>query len=355
MATYESKRYAFSGAALSSIDATSIADGTVLDAEFQYINTLASNAQTQLTARLPLAGGTMTGAAHFNDNVKASFGNTTGTPDMEIYHDTSNSYIKNSTGYLKFLEDNYEFNNNADSATFLSISSSGLTGVGTGLTALNATNLGSGTVPDARFPATLPATSGVNLTALNASNLGSGTAPTARLGSGTASSSTFLRGDGAWSSVGSLGKILQVISTNSTTTQSSTTTAWTDITNLTVDITPAATANKVLIFVSLGILDDASGSNGTYGFRIMRDTTPVGIGSGGAQADSTFGAGPQTNTYTSPSTHFLDSPSSTSAITYKVQFRGIYNPNIRINTSQDEGASQGNHASSSITVIEVAG
>ncbi len=46
--------------------------------------------------------------------------------------------------------------------------------------ALNASNLSSGTVPDARFPATLPAASGVNLTALNASNLGSGTVPDAR-------------------------------------------------------------------------------------------------------------------------------------------------------------------------------
>lgn len=51
---------------------------------------------------------------------------------------------------------------------------------GVNLTALNASNLGSGTVPDARFPATLPAVSGVNLTALNASNLGSGTVPDAR-------------------------------------------------------------------------------------------------------------------------------------------------------------------------------
>ena len=73
---------------------------------------------------------------------------------------------------------------------------------GSQVTALNATNLGSGTVPDARFPATLPAASGVNLTALNATNLGSGTVPTARLGSGTASSSTFLRGDGSWQTAG---------------------------------------------------------------------------------------------------------------------------------------------------------
>jgi hypothetical protein len=51
---------------------------------------------------------------------------------------------------------------------------------GANLTALNASSLGSGTVPDARFPATLPALSGVNLTALNASALGSGTVPDAR-------------------------------------------------------------------------------------------------------------------------------------------------------------------------------
>jgi hypothetical protein len=37
---------------------------------------------------------------------------------------------------------------------------------------------------------------------LNASNLASGTVPTARLGSGIASSSNFLRGDGSWQSAG---------------------------------------------------------------------------------------------------------------------------------------------------------
>ena len=54
-------------------------------------------------------------------------------------------------------------------------------GSGATLTALNASNLASGTLPDARFPATLPTSSGANLTNLNASNVSSGTLDDARL------------------------------------------------------------------------------------------------------------------------------------------------------------------------------
>ena len=72
---------------------------------------------------------------------------------------------------------------------------------GASLTALNATQLTSGTVPDARFPSTLPALNGSALTALNATNIGSGTVPTARLGSGTASSTTFLAGDQTYKTI----------------------------------------------------------------------------------------------------------------------------------------------------------
>jgi plastocyanin len=73
---------------------------------------------------------------------------------------------------------------------------------GANLTALNATQLTSGTVPDARFPATLPAASGANLTALNATQLTSGTVPVLRLGSsGTRDNTTYLRGDNTWATV----------------------------------------------------------------------------------------------------------------------------------------------------------
>ena len=67
---------------------------------------------------------------------------------------------------------------------------------------LNANNLNDGTIPDARFPATLPAVSGANLTNLDASDLASGTVPIARIGSsGTKDATTFFRGDNTFATV----------------------------------------------------------------------------------------------------------------------------------------------------------
>ncbi len=66
---------------------------------------------------------------------------------------------------------------------------------------LNADNLTSGTVPDARFPATLPALNGSALTNLDAANLATNLVPTARLGTGTASSTTFLAGDQTYKTI----------------------------------------------------------------------------------------------------------------------------------------------------------
>ena len=69
----------------------------------------------------------------------------------------------------------------ASKAVILDSSGNIVANNGSNLTALNATQLTSGTVPDARFPATLPAANGSNLTNLNASNLASGTVANARL------------------------------------------------------------------------------------------------------------------------------------------------------------------------------
>ena len=79
----------------------------------------------------------------------------------------------------------------------------------------------------------LPAVNGSAVTNLNASNLASGTVPTARLGTGTASSSTYLRGDGTWSSVSS--SYPNLISTTSV--SGNTSTALTSIATITIPST----------------------------------------------------------------------------------------------------------------------
>jgi hypothetical protein len=75
-------------------------------------------------------------------------------------------------------------------------------GDGSLITDLNAGQLTSGIIPNARFPEILPAASGANLTALNATNISSGTVSVNRLGvSGARNATTFLRGDNTWASV----------------------------------------------------------------------------------------------------------------------------------------------------------
>ena len=69
----------------------------------------------------------------------------------------------------------------ASKAVVLDASGNIVANNGSNLTALNATQLTSGTVPDARFPATLPAANGSALTNLNASNLATGSVASARL------------------------------------------------------------------------------------------------------------------------------------------------------------------------------
>ena len=57
-----------------SIDATKLADGTITSTELQYINTLSSNAQTQLNAKAPIASPTFTGnftSVGIDDNADA--------------------------------------------------------------------------------------------------------------------------------------------------------------------------------------------------------------------------------------------------------------------------------------------
>jgi len=71
------------------------------------INGVSFNGSANITVadstKLPTAGGTMTGDTAHGDNVKAKFG---ASNDLQIYHDGSNSYIKDSgVGGLRLLAD----------------------------------------------------------------------------------------------------------------------------------------------------------------------------------------------------------------------------------------------------------
>ena len=122
---------------------------------------------------------------------------------------------------------------------------------------------------------------------------------------------------------GGAGKILQVKQTDKTDTFSGSATTFTDITGLSVSITPSATTSKILV---RAILLCGVGSNSYAGFRLMRDSTAIGLPDAiNNSTQSGFGHGAvssanQNYKLISTSQEFLDSPSSTSAITYKIQY-----------------------------------
>ena len=219
-------------------------------------------------------------------------------------------------------------------------------------TDISAAKLTAGTVPDARFPATLPAASGANLTNLNATNLGSGTVPTARLGTGTADSSVFLAGNNTWASAGG-GKIGQVLQTVKTDRSTYGTAAWADISGMSVTITPSATTSKILVMTDAFI--SVTSNYGAH-IKLLRDSTDIYVGdAAGSRSQASKGAVYYHGASGfSMAFHYLDSPSTTSATTYKLQWYPENTATIAIGGTQSDGdAVYNSRTANSITVMEV--
>jgi hypothetical protein len=156
------------------------------------------------------------------------------------------------------------------------------------------------------------------------------------------------------------GGILQVVSTTKTNTFSTTSTSFVDVTGLSATITPRSTSSKILVFFQANI----SGDGTSYPqLRLMRDATAINVGdASGSRRQSTYAVyngGTSTGVFyygQSPAnSNFLDSPNTTSSVTYKIQMTTQANTVYVNRSGEDPDTNQAGRTTSSITLIEVAG
>jgi hypothetical protein len=152
------------------------------------------------------------------------------------------------------------------------------------------------------------------------------------------------------------GKILQVVSillTSSLTVSSSSFTS----TALTKAITPSATSSVIMVLVNMNF------ANYQYGmWRLDRDGTAVALGDAAGSRTRTSGAMFQGSEYGSAvlkntGVTFLDSPSTTSAVTYTIQIGTPYN-GTQTTMNRSIGNANANYderTPSSITLLEIDG
>jgi len=162
------------------------------------------------------------------------------------------------------------------------------------------------------------------------------------------------------------GSVLQVQSKNYQGAYSTTTASWLDVTNFNVTITPTSTSSKILVNSLLQL-----GSSGWAGINVVRKVTgqaDVIINQGndtvGGKQNSTYGSIQVTQwgtELTAPMAMvYLDSPATTSAVTYQVQVVARYGSTgqtVYINRPHawNNDSISGRVTSSNIVVQEIAG
>ena len=139
---------------------------------------------------------------------------------------------------------------------------------------------------------------------LTGADLTDGIITSAKIADGTIASVDLASGVG--------GKVLQVVTATDSTSRSTTSTSFVTGSNtLSVSITPASTSNK--IFVSACSSIEGSGGNWSFYYTIYRDSTNIGSTDGIQRL--------YTSLYVPMAMSILDSPNTTSAITYQVYMR----------------------------------
>ena len=151
--------------------------------------------------------------------------------------------------------------------------------------------------------------------AITLTTVGSGSVGTSQLADDAV---TYAKTDG------SFGKIGQVLHTTTSTQVALTSSAYTDL-GLQQAITPSSTSSKILIFANIHSQYQDSGQNSAYTMKMLRDSTQVYTGGQLYEitSETANATGQQKDSWT-----FFDSPSSTSAITYKVQVSTFNNSDV---------------------------
>ena len=147
------------------------------------------------------------------------------------------------------------------------------------------------------------------------------------------------------------GTIVQVVQAVNSTTFTTTSTTYVDD-GLTASITPTSSSNKILVTTNHSIyFFRASGSFVACGFQLLRDSTTVyePLTSSGNISDYYIQAGGASSIYLLGRAiiTYLDSPSTTSSITYKTQCAQSYSGTLTVNAG---GSPNG---SSYMTLMEV--
>ncbi len=152
------------------------------------------------------------------------------------------------------------------------------------------------------------------------------------------------------------GKVLQVVQTSTDATSAISTATYTAV-GLDVNITPTASSSKILITVcgSFGNTQDTYGGARLYrGATEIGGTSNVGNRNGYAFPINERSVDAPWEAYMASYT-FLDSPATTSQITYSLKVAKHYGTQITVNRSyNDVDAAYGWRSRSSITVMEIA-